>query len=198
MISPDKLSAYVTHGRSRWLSEIELSGFTEKRRIETLGGPNGAAFAPWSPAPVKRKTLILGACLPVRMGENAVEGREIRLGYQFWQERINSAGGLMIDGAPQTVQIVYADTVSTSDSEKIKSLGQRLVSEQHVQLLLGSYPEIANLSMAQVAESQKIPLVVGSRVFPMRLFEKNYKYVSACCQMIASGSTASYTRFGDA
>ncbi len=177
MISPDKSSAYVTHGRSRWLSEIELSGFTEKRRIGTLGGPNVAAFAPWSPAPVKRKTLILGACLPFT-GENAVEGREIRLGYQFWQERINSAGGLMIDGAPQTVQIVYADTVSTSDSEKIKSLGQRLVSEQHVQLLLGSYPEIANLSLAQVAEGRKIPFVVGSGV-PDELFENNYKYVSA-------------------
>jgi len=177
MISPDKLSAYVTHGRSRWLSEIELSGFTEKRRIETLGGPNGAAFAPWSPAPVKRKTLILGACLPFT-GENAVEGREIRLGYQFWQERVNSAGGLMIDGVPQAVQIVYADTVSTSDSEKIKSLGQRFISEQHVQLLLGSYPEIANLSLAQVAEDRKIPFVVGSGV-PDELFERNYKYVSA-------------------
>jgi len=177
MISPDKSSAYVTHGRSRWLSEIELSGFTEKRRIETLGGPNGAAFAPWSPVPAKRKILMFGACLPFT-GEAAVEGRETRLGYQFWQERVNGAGGLMIDGAPHAVQIAYADTASTSDPEKIKGIGQRLISEQRVQLLLGSYPEIANLSLAQLAEDRQIPFVVGSGVAD-ELFERNYKYVSA-------------------
>jgi YVTN family beta-propeller protein len=177
MISPDNLSAYVTHGRSRWLSEIDLSGFSEKRRIETLGGPNGAAFAPWSPAPARRKMLTLGACLPFT-GESAVEGREIRLGYQFWQERVNSAGGLIIDGAPHVVQIVYADTASTNDSEKIKSVAQRLISDHPVQLLLGSYPEIGNLSLAQIAEERKLPFVVGSGVAD-ELFERNYKYLSA-------------------
>jgi ABC-type branched-subunit amino acid transport system substrate-binding protein len=111
MIPPGKTSAYVTHGRSRWLSEIEFDSFRERLRIATRGGPNRAAFAPWSPSPSPRK-MTFGACLPFT-GEPGVEGREIRLGYQHWQERVNGAGGLMIDGQPHLVEIKYSDTAST-------------------------------------------------------------------------------------
>ena len=50
-IAPHGKSAYVTHGRSYWLSEIDLTTFDERHRVKTRGGPNGLAFAPWSPPP---------------------------------------------------------------------------------------------------------------------------------------------------
>ena len=37
-IAPHGNSAYVTHGRSYWLSEIDLTTFEERRRVATKGG----------------------------------------------------------------------------------------------------------------------------------------------------------------
>ncbi len=175
MIAPDKNSAYVTHGRSRWLSEIDFGNFGERRKISTLGGPNGAAFAPWSAPPMTR-TMTFGACLPFS-GEGAVEGREIRLGYQYWQERLNAAGGLMVDGQPHLVQIKYSDTGSTRDVLRLTELAEQLVVERGVQFMLGSYPEVANLCVGEVAERRRVPFVVGIGVDD-DLFQKNYRFVS--------------------
>ena len=176
MVAPDGESAYVTHGRSRWLSEIGFSDFRERRRIPTLGGPNGAAFAPWA-APPSRKTITFGACLPFT-GEGAVEAREIRLGYQHWQERVNAAGGVFLDGNAHTVDIKYADTMSTQDVATLRKLADQLITDGGIHCLLGSYPEIANLCVAEVVEKHQVPFVVGVAV-DEELFRRHHRFVSA-------------------
>ncbi|PYT09526.1 MAG: hypothetical protein DMF60_02450, partial [Acidobacteria bacterium] len=176
MVAPDGESAYVTHGRSRWLAEIEFADFRERRRISSLGGPIGAAFAPWS-APRSRSTITFGACLPFT-GEGALEGREIRLGYQHWQERVNAAGGLFVDGCTHSVDIKYTDTASVKDVSRLSELAEQLIADCRIQCLLGSYPEIANLCVAEVAERRRIPFVVGVGA-DEELFRRNHRFVSA-------------------
>lgn len=115
VMSPDPDRAYVTHGRSLYLSEIDLKALAVSRRLPTRGGPNGLGVAPFTPVP-KRKVLRLGATLPLS-GANFNEGREIRLGYEFWKEQVNASGGMRIGGEPHLIETVYRDNGSPPPPE---------------------------------------------------------------------------------
>ncbi len=148
--------AYVSHGRSRYLSVLDLEQRKVTGRIPTRGGPNGIALVPRFTVPA-RATYTLGACLPLS-SPNATEGREIRLGYEFWRERVNAAGGLLIDGKPHTVDILYRDYNSEGP---IKTLARELVAAG-AQALLGTYPTPPHGDYAAVALELKRPLITAT------------------------------------
>ncbi|MCY3008093.1 MAG: ABC transporter substrate-binding protein [Planctomycetota bacterium] len=195
-IAPHEKSAFVTHGRSYWLSEIDLSSFEERRRIKTRGGPNGLAFAPWSPAPA-RGTITFGACLPFS-GEFSAEGREIRLGLQHWQDKTNAAGGILIADKPHTIDIVYADTKSRSDEGELSKLADEFITSNKVQFLCSSYGPIANLAVAKAANKHKVPYITSTAT-DASLFDQGYEYVfgimSNPSNGALSGTIAALRRF---
>lgn len=183
LIGPDYTTrnlAYVTHGRSKYISVIDCGDFKEVARIPTYGGPNGIALAPYSEAPVRKK-MVFGACLPLS-GPSIVEGQDLRLGYQFWQERVNAAGGILIDGTVYEVDIVYADTRSRTGEEDdepkpsdkhwsertpprmnfIEQLTESLIKTYKIQFLLGTYPSPPNLHCGRVANEYKVPFITAS------------------------------------
>jgi ABC-type branched-subunit amino acid transport system substrate-binding protein/DNA-binding beta-propeller fold protein YncE len=174
MVAPHGRSAYVTHGRSRWTSEIDFSTFTESRRILTQGGPNGAAFAPWFERPTQG-TITFGACLPVS-GEHSVEGREMRLGYQYWQDETNASGGIMVDGRACQVEIAFADTESKTDESSITEITEKVIADHQVQFLLGTYRSLPNLYVAKVADHHKIPFVTATGADEV-IYNHGFKYV---------------------
>lgn len=186
MISPDGRRAYVTHGRTEWLSYIELDKLdTVAGRIRTKGGPNGTAFATWSPMPT-RKHFAFAACLPFT-GEYSSEGRELRLGYQQWADTVNDSGGLLIDGVPHEVDIVYADTGSATDEAIIRSLTTTLVEQSKPFALLGSFPSTTDRWVGTIANELKWAFVTGLGRDPA-LFDGAHPYVfglasSATCEL---------------
>ena len=179
-IGPDQKAAYVTHGRSRFVSVIDWQSFTEIGRITTRGGPNGIAFAPFSPRP-KRKLLTVGAVLPLSGGSSA-EGQDLRLGYQYWQERVNEAGGIATPDGVYEVRVVFADSYSKTGAEKeepqpwlkhwknrtppemnsIEKATAKLVKDENATFLFGGYPSPPNLGSAWVGEEKRIPLITSS------------------------------------
>jgi hypothetical protein len=183
LIGPDyatKKLAYVSHGRSRFISVIDCEQFHEIARIPTRGGPNGIAWAPYSPAPTRKK-LVFGACLPLS-GPSIVEGQDLRLGYQLWQEKVNAGGGLLIGESVYEIDIIYADTRSRTGNESdepqppelhwsmrnppekntIEKLTEDLIERGKAQFLLGTYPSPPNLHCGRVANDRGLPFITAS------------------------------------
>lgn len=175
LISPDGKSAFATHGRSSWLTEINLSSLEAVRNIKTKGGPNGADFSKVFGEPAQG-TVVLGACLPFT-GENAPQGRECRLGLQHWQDKVNSSGGFVVDGKKCLVEIAYADTDSSTDPGELRDTTQRLI-DRHPGIVsfLGSYPPEANVHVAHVANANKIPFLTSTGR-QANLFEQGFDRV---------------------
>jgi len=166
--------AYVTHGRSHWAAEIDLKSFEITRRIFTRGGPNGVDVATWFPVP-ERRTLTLAALLPFT-GQYSVEGREIRLGYELWRDKINAAGGIVIDGKPAFVDICFEDTGSSTDLESLFKQTVKLIKRTGARMLLGCYPAVTNWALARAVEKSGC-LLVTCTADDVKLFEKGYKNV---------------------
>lgn len=160
VVSPDGARAYVTHGRTQWLSYIDLADLSKvSGRIMAKGGPNGIAFAPWS-SPAAQSQLTLATCLPFT-GSFSAEGRELRLGYQHWQDRVNASGGILVDGKPMRVEIAYADSGSSLDAARLTSSMKTLISKEGPAAILGSYPSAADGLLGKAATDLGIPYVSG-------------------------------------
>lgn len=160
VISPDKKRAYVTHGRTQWISYIDLSDLsTIAGRIPTKGGPNGIGFASWSDIPAK-KPIVLAACLPFS-GAHSAQGRELRLGYQYWQDRVNDAGGLTISGQPRIVEIVYADTESRTDATELRAIARDLICRSAPIAMLGAFPSAVDRWLGLEAVSRNTIFITG-------------------------------------
>ena len=174
IVASDGRTAYVSHGRSNYISEIDLNRLEESRRIPTRGGPNGIAVAPYAARPARR-TLRFGACLPFS-GADSPAGNDLRLGYQHWMELTNSAGGLVISGVPYRVEIVYRDTESTQDASRLESLTAELIQKEKVRFLFGGYPSDAHLAIAKKADELKVPLVTASGAAE-KIYMQGFRYM---------------------
>lgn len=174
VIDADGRFAYVSHGRSKYVSVIDINRFQEVRRILTRGGPNGIALAPL-PSLAPKQTIKFGACIPLS-GVSTSEGQDLRLGYQFWQETVNAAGGIAIDGERYEVEVVFRDSRSETSEGLIRVLTEELIDEEQVEFMFGGYPSPPNEHSGRVADERKIPFVTGSGAAG-RIYEQGFEYV---------------------
>jgi ABC-type branched-subunit amino acid transport system substrate-binding protein/DNA-binding beta-propeller fold protein YncE len=156
--TPNQEAAYVTHGRSKWAAEVSYDTLEIVRLIPTRGGPNGVAVAPWQPRQ-KKDRVVFGACLPFT-GQFAVEGRELRLGLEFWQDKVNDSGGILIGDRASIVDILYEDSKSSVDDVNIIEGARRLIAAG-ARCLFGSYPNDTFNGLAKVAEATNTPLIAA-------------------------------------
>lgn len=195
MIPDGDSHAYISHGRSKYISKIDWENFVEVDRIATRGGPNGLAWAPHSARP-ERKTLVFGAVLPLS-GGSGPEGQDLRLGYQYWEERLNEAGGLPVGDEVYDVKVVFRDSLSKTGLDKetepqpwhepmkwrqppefnyVEEQTQLLIAEDGVKYLFGGYPSPPNLLSARIAAEEDLPLVTASGAAGI-IYEKGLKNV---------------------
>jgi ABC-type branched-subunit amino acid transport system substrate-binding protein/DNA-binding beta-propeller fold protein YncE len=174
LVAPDGRTAYVTHGRSQYISQIDLDRLEEVRRIPTRGGNNGIGVAPFAARPM-RVPLRFGALLPLS-GADSPAGADLRLGYQHWMELANASGGLVIGGVPYRVEVVYRDTESTPDARRLEALTAELVQKEGVRFLFGGYPSDAHVAVARKADELKVPLVTASGAAE-KIYLQGFRYV---------------------
>ena len=158
--APSQRTAYVTHGRSKWAAEISFDSLEIVSHIRTRGGPNGVAVAPWKPEQ-KRDRVCFGACLPFT-GRYAVEGREIRLGLEFWQDKANAAGGIKIGDSAYLVEIVYEDTTSSTDDAVLVECTRKVI-EAGAAFLFGSFPNGTYPPLRNAANEHSRPLIAAGK-----------------------------------
>lgn len=167
--------AYISHGRSQFISKMNLNDFSIFSEIPTQGGPNGLAIVS---IPSKSDTLVFGCCLPLS-GPNATEGREIRLGYQYWMEHVNSTGGIFVNDKAHKVVVKFRDTESRSnrpgDKKFIQNLTQELLDER-VKFMFGSYPTPPNWHVADYLDGKGVPMITATGAGEF-MYNKGYKHL---------------------
>jgi len=118
--------------------------------------------AGWA-APVK-----VGVVIPLS-GLTSQIGDKVKAAYTLAQEEINAAGG--ING--EKLQFVFADHQGKPDIGAREA--ERLVEQEHVVALTGSYESGVTLAVAQVAERRKVPYLVPYSA-SNRITESGLKY----------------------
>jgi branched-chain amino acid transport system substrate-binding protein len=127
------------------------------------GGGGGGGEA--SGEPIK-----VGASLPLT-GEFSEPGKAAKQGYEVWEAMVNDSGGL-IDGRP--VKMVVKDDQSNQNT--IVADYNALISQDKVDLLLGTFSSLLNLPASTVAERNRMLYVEPAGGAP-ELFDRGYKYL---------------------
>ncbi|MCU1411138.1 MAG: amino acid/amide transporter substrate-binding protein family [Rhodoglobus sp.] len=105
-----------------------------------LAGCASGGTGPESEAPIK-----IGASLPLTGPVADVSGPGYN-GYELWAEQVNAAGGLL--GRP--VELTLLD--DGFDQDQVVANYTRLISQDNVDLLLGTFSSFLNLPASAVAE----------------------------------------------
>jgi branched-chain amino acid transport system substrate-binding protein len=125
------------------------------------GGGGGEA----SGDPIK-----VGASLPLT-GEFSEPGKAARQGYEVWEAMVNEQGGL-IDGRP--VEMVIKDDQSNQNT--IVADYNALISQDQVDLLLGTFSSLLNLPASAVAERNRMLYVEPAGGAP-ELFDRDFRFL---------------------
>ena len=117
--------------------------------------------------------LKIGAPLAAT-GADAREGALTKDGYDLWAETANTRGGVKVGNTPYKVQIIYYD--DQSKPQISAELTDKLITQDHVNFLLGPYGSPATFADAAIVEKYKVPMVESNGA-ARRIFKQGYKYV---------------------
>lgn len=124
------------------------------------------------------ETIKIGASLPLT-GEFSQGGLDTQHGYETWVEMTNEAGGLL----GKQVEIVVKD--DATQQETAVSNYNNLISQDKVNLLLGSQSSLLNIPASAIAEKNKMLFVCPSCGSP-DMFNRGFKYIFFSQQAIAT------------
>ena len=132
----------------------------------------GIAALGLPPAARADEVLKIGAPLAAT-GKDAREGALAKQGYDLWAATVNARGGIEVGGRHWRVQIVYYD--DQSKPQISAELTDKLISRDHVSLLLGPYGSPATFADAAIAEKYKVPMVEANGA-ARKIFAQGYRY----------------------
>jgi branched-chain amino acid transport system substrate-binding protein len=103
-------------------------------------------------------TIVFGATISIT-GQKAEEGKNTRDGYFMYLNTINSQGGFVVGDRRYKVRLIYYD--DASDPERVRSLYEKLITQDRVNFLLGPYSSQLTAVAVPVAEQYRIPMVAA-------------------------------------
>jgi branched-chain amino acid transport system substrate-binding protein len=118
------------------------------------GGAGGGAAA---------DTYKIGAVLELS-GADSAGGQLAQRGYQFWADTVNKAGGIKVGGKQYKVQVLSEDC--QSQPSVAADAATRLISQQKVDALFGSYTSGVQLALNPIAAKYQVPCIAGSAESP--------------------------------
>jgi branched-chain amino acid transport system substrate-binding protein len=113
--------------------------------------------------------IVIGASLPLT-GERAQPGSETKRGYQLWADMVNDNGGLL----GRRVELKITD--NASDEDRVVAAYQHLITQDKVDLLLGTQSSSLNIPASAVAERSRRLYICPSCASP-KMFNRGYKYI---------------------
>lgn len=142
---------------------------TSKRLL--LGVAAGALLATsmLGVAPAWAEPVKIGASLPMT-GGLAINGQKHKAGYELCIDLINQAGGLL--GAP--VEIVISDNQSSNETAQAQF--ERLINEDDVDVLFGTFSSRLTFPTTSIAEQNKMVYPIPSGV-ALQIYERGYRYI---------------------
>jgi len=112
-----------------------------------------AVFALWAASSSAFADTKVGVVVPLS-GLTSQIGNKVKMAYELAEQEINAAGGV----AGQKLKFVFADHQGKPDIGAREA--ERLVEQEGVVALTGSYESGVTLAVAQVAERRRIPYLV--------------------------------------
>ncbi len=122
--------------------------------------------------------IKIGISLPLT-GDFSQPGGAAQKGYKVWQKIVNDNGGIL----GRQVDLVIRD--DASDQNTIVSDYQRLITQDKVDLLLGTFSSLLNLPASAVAEKYHMVYVEPAGGAP-KMFERGFHYLFFAQQATAS------------
>jgi branched-chain amino acid transport system substrate-binding protein len=117
-----------------------------------------------------KATIKIGASLPLT-GDFSEPGKAAQQGYKVWEAMINENGGL-IDG--RKVQMIIKDDASNQNT--IVADYNALISQNKVDLLLGTFSSLLNLPASAVAERNRMLYVEPAGGSP-EMFSRGFTHL---------------------
>jgi branched-chain amino acid transport system substrate-binding protein len=130
--------------------------------IAACGGDDGGSGESDDP-------IRIGSSLPLT-GEFSQPGTAAREGYEVWQEMVNEDGGLL----GRDVELVIKDDASNQNT--IVADYNALISQDDVDLLLGTFSSLLNLPASAVAERNQMLYVEPAGGSP-EMFSRGFEYL---------------------
>jgi branched-chain amino acid transport system substrate-binding protein len=111
--------------------------------------------------------IVIGASLPLT-GDFSQPGVATQRGYTIWQDMVNANGGLL----RRQVQLKVVD--DASDQKTVVSDYNRLITQDKVDLLLGTFSSLLNIPASAVAEKHGMVYDCPSCASP-KMFDRGFK-----------------------
>jgi branched-chain amino acid transport system substrate-binding protein len=125
--------------------------------------------APASSTTVAAKPIKIGTSLPLT-GARSVPGEAAKRGYEVWVDMVNASGGLL--GRP--VEMIVKD--DASDQNIVVADYNALISQDKVDLLLGTYSSILILPASAIAEKNNMLFISPTGASP-EIYSRGFKKV---------------------
>ena len=113
--------------------------------------------------------ITIGISLPLT-GDFSQPGGEAKRGYEIWANQINAAGGLL----GRQVQLKIVDDASSQDT--VVSDYTKLITQDKVDLLLGTFSSLLNYPASAVAEKNQMVFVEPAGGAP-NMFNRGFKFL---------------------
>ncbi|MDP2621604.1 MAG: amino acid ABC transporter substrate-binding protein [Hyphomicrobiales bacterium] len=121
------------------------------------------------PVSAQAEQVVFGASLPIT-GGLAINGQKHKDGYELCVELVNKSGGLL--GEP--VKLIVSDNQSVNETAQAQF--ERLINEDKVSVLLGTFSSRITFPTTSIAEQNKMVYPVPSGV-ALQIYERGYKYI---------------------
>ena len=115
------------------------------------------------------KPIVIGTSLPLT-GDFSQPGTQARRGYEIWAEYVNANGGLL----DRQIELKVTDDASNQDT--VVADYTRLITQDKVDLLLGTFSSLLNYPASAVAEKNRM-LYVEPAGGATRMFERGFHYL---------------------
>ncbi|WP_248960146.1 amino acid ABC transporter substrate-binding protein [Sphaerisporangium perillae] len=115
------------------------------------------------------KPIVVGISLPLT-GDFAQPGTEAKRGYEVWRDMVNAKGGIL----GRQVQLKITDDASNQDT--VVADYTKLITQDKVDLLLGTFSSLLNYPASAVAEKNGMVFVEPAGGAP-KMFERGFKYL---------------------
>jgi branched-chain amino acid transport system substrate-binding protein len=140
------------------LAVLALPACAASKPSSASGGDASAASS---------KPLTIGVSLPLT-GDFSQPGGEARRGYEVWRNMVNAKGGLL----GRQVKLLITDDASNQDT--VVSDYTKLITQNKVDLLLGTFSSLLNFPASAVAEKNAMVFVEPAGGAP-NMFTRGFK-----------------------
>jgi branched-chain amino acid transport system substrate-binding protein len=122
--------------------------------------------------------ITIGISLPLT-GDFSQPGTQAKRGYEVWADMVNKDGGIL----GRDVKLKITDDASNQDT--VVADYTRLITQDKVDLLLGTFSSLLNFPASAVAEKNKMVFVEPAGGAP-EMFTRGFKYLFFAQQATAS------------